>query len=147
CMGRIWLYQLCYLDQALSLVVWLTGSSYPMLVVFALTLGASYGGFVALSPAVLADLFGVARLGTVMGILYTSGGVGALVGPPIAGMIGDHTGSYRWAIAYSLVGAIASWGVLLPLARHTGSPQKTSNPGPSPTEDLRFSRVSARPAE
>jgi len=57
----------------------------------------------------------VNRLGTVMGILYTSGGVGALLGPPLAGMIIDRTGSYRWAIVYSLLGALASYAVLLPL--------------------------------
>src|SRR5262249_61299553 len=68
-MGLIWLYQLCYLVQALSFVVWLTGSSYPMLEVFALTLGASYGGFLALSPSLPAHHLRVARRGTVTGML------------------------------------------------------------------------------
>jgi len=116
--STIRLYQGCYLLLAASFVLWLTGSSYATMVAFAIAMGAGYGGFVALSPAVLAELFGVARLGTVMGILYTSGGVGALLGPPIAGMIIDYTGSYRWAIAYSLAGALASFFILLPLARY-----------------------------
>jgi MFS family permease len=113
--GAIFLLKACYLVLAGSFAIWLAGASYPVLVAFALVLGAGYGGFVALSPAVIAELFGVNRLGTVMGILYTSGGVGALLGPPLAGMIIDRTGSYRWAIVYSLLGALASYAVLLPL--------------------------------
>ncbi len=113
--GVIFLMKTCYLVLALSFAVWLVGSSYPMLIVFALVLGAGYGGFVALSPAVIAELFGVGRLGTMMGLLYTSGGVGALLGPPLAGMIIDHTGSYRWAIVYALATGLASFAVLLPL--------------------------------
>lgn len=124
--STIRLYQACYLLLAASFGLWLFGSSYATLVVFAIAMGTGYGGFVALSPAVLAELFGVARLGTVMGILYTSGGVGALLGPPIAGMIIDYTGSYRGAIVYSLVGALASFAVLIPLSRYPGRPADIS---------------------
>ncbi len=120
--STIRLYQACYLLLAVSFLLWLVGSSYATMVVFAIAMGTGYGGFVALSPAVLAELFGVARLGTVMGILYTSGGVGALLGPPIAGMIIDYTGSYRGAIAYSLIGALASFAVLIPLSRYPARP-------------------------
>ncbi len=113
--GVISLMKACYLVLAVSFAIWLVGTTYSVLVIFALVLGAGYGGFVALSPAVLAELFGVNKLGTVMGILYTSGGVGALLGPPLAGVIIDWTGSYRWAIVYSLIGALASYAVLIPL--------------------------------
>ena len=126
-MSTIRLYQACYLLLAASFALWLAGGSYLSMVVFAIAMGGGYGGFVALSPAVLAELFGVARLGTVMGILYTSGGVGALLGPPVAGLIIDYTGSYRWAIAYSLVGALASFAILIPLTRYSErSPQGES---------------------
>ena len=113
--GVMFLLKVCYLVLTVSFAIWLAGNSYPVLVVFALVLGAGYGGFVALSPAVIAELFGIGRLGTMMGLLYTSGGVGALLGPPLAGMIIDWSGGYRWAIVYSLAGALASWLVLLPL--------------------------------
>ncbi|MHB8381656.1 MAG: MCT family MFS transporter [Candidatus Binataceae bacterium] len=123
--STIRLYQACYLLLAASFGLWLIGSSYATMVVFAIAMGTGYGGFVALSPAVLAELFGVARLGTVMGILYTSGGVGALLGPPIAGMIIDYTGSYRWAIAYSMAGALASFAVLVPLTRYAATDRES----------------------
>jgi MFS family permease len=112
--GVVRLYQFCYLAVALSFVLWLIAQSYAMLVIFALVLGVGYGGYVALSPAVLAHFYGTQRLGSVLGALYTSGGVGVLMGPPVAGFIIGHSG-YRWAIAFSLTAGLASYFALLPL--------------------------------
>jgi|YelNatPaOPRAMG01_1025707.scaffolds.fasta_scaffold04142_8 MFS family permease len=120
--GLIRLYQGAFLLMATSYALWLGGTSYPTLVIFALAMGTGYGGYVALSPAVLTDLYGPQRLGTVMGILYTSGAVGAMLGPPLAGAIIDYSHSYRWAIAYALAAAVASFVTLLPLERFA-SPQ------------------------
>jgi MFS family permease len=50
----------------------------------------------------------------VLGALYTSGGVGVLMGPPVAGLIISHSG-YRWAIAFAMLTGLAAWAVLLPL--------------------------------
>lgn len=117
--GVIRLYQWTFLVVGLSYLIWfVAGASYTWLVAFALVMGAGYGGFVALSPAVLAHLFGTRSLGSVMGALYTSGGFGALIGPPLAGMIVDATASYRIAIACAFMIAMASWATLLPLRRY-----------------------------
>jgi MFS family permease len=116
--GLIRLYQLCFLALGLSFTIWLGARSYSLLVVFALTMGASYGGYVALSPAVMAELYGTARLGVVLGVLYTSCGMGALIGPPLAGVIIDRTGGYGWAIGFATAAALTSFVVLLPLGRH-----------------------------
>jgi MFS family permease len=113
--GVIRLYQASFLLLALSYLLWLAGGSYATLVIFALAMGTGYGGFVALSPAVLTDLFGPQRLGTVMGILYTSGAAGALLGPPLAGMLIDRSHSYSWAIGYAFAAAMGSFLTLLPL--------------------------------
>ncbi len=116
--GVVRLYQASILVLALSYGLWLAAASYPMMVVFAIVMGAGYGGYVALSPAVVAHLFGTQRMGTMLGALYTSGGIGAMVGPPMVGVIIDHTGSYRVAIAAALVVAIASFALLIPLKRY-----------------------------
>jgi len=121
-LGVVRLYQLCYLIVGLSFLLWLTANSYPVLIVFALTLGVGYGGYVALSPAVLAHFYGAQRLGSLLGALYTSGGIGVLMGPPVAGFIIGHSG-YRWAIAFSFATAMAAYFALLPLgARSRTSP-------------------------
>jgi MFS family permease len=116
--GVVRLYQGSFLVLALSYGIWLSAASYPALVVFALVMGAGYGGYVALSPAVIAHLFGTERMGTVLGVLYTSGGLGAMVGPPIVGLIVDRTGSYRVAIAAAFAVALASFAFLIPLSRY-----------------------------
>lgn len=113
-MGVMKLYQACYLIVGLSFALWLFAYSYVVLVIFALVLGVGYGGYVALSPAVIVHLFGTHRLGSVLGALYTSGGVGVLMGPPVAGLIISHSG-YRWAIAFAMLTGLAAWAVLLPL--------------------------------
>ena len=116
--GVVRLYQASFLVLALSYGIWLAAASYPVMVVFALVMGAGYGGYVALSPAVIAHLFGTNRMGTVLGALYTSGGFGAMVGPPLVGLIIDRTGSYRVAIAAAFAVALASFALLIPLSRY-----------------------------
>jgi MFS family permease len=112
--GVVRLYQFCYLVVGLSFVLWLIANSFSTLVIFALVLGVGYGGWVALSPAVLAHLYGTHRLGSILGALYTSGGAGVLMGPPVAGLIIARSG-YRSAIAFSLVTCMAAFVALLPL--------------------------------
>jgi MFS family permease len=111
-LGVVRLYQLCILVAGLSFALWLIAHAYSTLVIFALVLGLGYGGYVALSPAVLAHFFGANRLGSVLGALYTSGGIGVLMGPPVAGILIAHRG-YRWAIAFSLIAGVASYLILL----------------------------------
>lgn len=119
--GRIRTYRACFLVMALSYGIWLVAPSYLWLVVFAVVMGGSYGGFIALNPAVVAEVFGVAGLGSIMGLLYTGPGFGALAGPPLAGLVIDAAG-YRWAIAASMVLALGAWAALLPLGRVPSAP-------------------------
>jgi MFS family permease len=114
-LGAVRAYRATFLCIGLSYMVWLTTTTYPWLVAFAVLFGVAYGGFIALSPAVMAQLFGTASMGRLVGLLYTSAGIGALVGPPLAGLAVDRTGSYRWAIAVAMALALAGWAVLLPL--------------------------------
>ncbi len=97
---------------ALSFLIWLVaGDSYALLVLFAVVLGVAYGGFIALSPAVTADLFGPVGLGGVLGALYTAAGLGGLIGPPIAGELIDRYG-YPPALVASLCMALTGFLIL-----------------------------------
>jgi MFS family permease len=115
-LGRVHVYKACFAVMVASFVVWLTAPAYGWLVAFALLLGVGYGGFVALSPAVIADLFGIRGLGGLVGLQYTSAGLGALIGPPAAGLLLDATGSYTSAIVAALLAAVLALVVLAPLA-------------------------------
>ena len=116
--GVIRLYQLSFLTLGLSYGLWLGANSYGWLVVFTVVMGLGYGGYVGLSPAVTAEFFGIQGLGRVLGTFYTSAGFGALIGPPLAGVIIDHTGSYTWAIVMAFAMAMAAFCALLPLQAH-----------------------------
>jgi MFS family permease len=113
--GILWLYKLCMLALGLSYAVWILTSGYGWLVGFALTMGAAYGGLVALSPAVVAELFGVQGLGAVLGTLYTGSAISALIGPPIAGFVIDRSGSYLWAAAFAGGACVAGFFIIMPL--------------------------------
>ncbi len=91
--GAIRLYRLSFAVMAGSHVVWwVADDRFVLLVVYAVTLGLGYGGFIALSPAVVAEKFGLDGLGGVLGTLYTSAAIGSLCGPALAGVLIDSVG-------------------------------------------------------
>lgn len=111
--GSVRLYRGCFVLLAAGFAIWfVAGSSYAMLLAFAVVLGIGYGGFVALSTIVLAERLGVVGLGSIMGLFYTSQGVGGLVGPPTAGWLIDETGGYRVTLAACFALCVLAWLLL-----------------------------------
>ena len=112
--GVLPLVVMCFAIQPLSYVIWLVaGSNYILLLLFAALLGVGYGGFVALSPVAVVGIFGLEGFGGVLGVQYTSAGLGALVGPIGAGAIIDATGSYTVAIVGAIfISLLATFSVL-----------------------------------
>jgi MFS family permease len=113
--GRVRTFQASFAVLAASFAIWLVGGSWPWLLGFAVVLGTGYGGWIALQPTVLAEMFGMRGLGGLVGLVYTAAGVGALVGPPLAGVLVDATGGYRWAIAAAGVSGLGAFVALLSL--------------------------------
>jgi MFS family permease len=111
-LGATRLTQLCFVVLTGSFLLWLgAGDSYAMLVAFAVVMGVAYGGFIALTPAVAAGLFGTVGLGAILGALYTAAAVGGLVGPPIIGAIIDGV-SYDAGVVVSMIISGVATGVL-----------------------------------
>lgn len=111
--GLLRLYRGAFLVLSLSFLLWIVAdTSYPLLIAFALTLGVAYGGFISLSPAIIADRFGTVGMGGVLGALYTAAGVGGLLGPPTIGAIIDRSGhaAAQWT---ALVSGLISVAFLL----------------------------------
>lgn len=121
--GIIPLYKACTLIMGLSFALWAVAGSYTdtyrWLVVFALVMGSSYGGMIALSPAVVAELFGVQGLGATLGALYTGSAISALAGPPMAGLVIDHS-NYVWASIFAGSTAVLGFLILIPMTNHRG---------------------------
>ena len=107
--GPVRLMQFSFFVMSASFLIWLfAGGSYAALVVFAVVLGVGYGGFIALSPAVVALLFGTNGMATILGATYTGAGIGGLFGPPLAGSIIDASGYSAGIIFAIAMGAIAT---------------------------------------
>jgi MFS family permease len=117
--SRMRLYQSTFLIVALSYLIWLLASrSYSLLMIYAMLLGGGYGGFIVLSPAVAAEIFGLAGLGTILGATYTAAGIGGLLGPTLAGYLIDKTGTYNAAIVAAMLFAFTAFLLLIPAGRY-----------------------------
>lgn len=126
--GSLRTYRACFVLHALAYPIWwLAGDSYPLLVVFVVVLGVAYGGFVAVSASVVADGFGAARLGAVLGLIYAGAAVGSLFGPPLAGAVLDRTGALGVVViglsASAALGAVLLWRV--PMDDHGRLPARS----------------------
>lgn len=109
------LYQLCLGLQVVAYLIWLlAGGRYPLLVLFAMVLGVSYGGFVALGPEVVIRLFGASGLGAMLGLVYFGSGIGGFIGPVAGGALADATGSHAVPILFAA--AVATVATVITLA-------------------------------
>ncbi|MCH9671615.1 MAG: MFS transporter [Gammaproteobacteria bacterium] len=104
--GRMRVFVGCFAGLGAMSLIWFATVNPWVLGAFALGFGLFYGGWVALAPAVLADYFGVRSLGSIIGALYSSVGIGTLFGPPLAGYAFDTWQSYDVPI---LVGAVTGF--------------------------------------
>ena len=107
--------------MALSMV-WLASANQSWKIyLFAIFFGMVFGGADPSLIAVVADVFGTAKIGTMMGILMISWGLGSAAGPYLAGCVFDYTGSYGWAFIIAGGGLLLSTVAILRLKIIDGS--------------------------
>jgi OFA family oxalate/formate antiporter-like MFS transporter len=75
--------------------------------------GLTFGGFLALYPAITADFYGTKNLGINYGIIFTAYGAGAVLGPLMAGYFKTFANSY--VPAFYVAGSLAFVGIILAL--------------------------------
>ena len=111
-------YAASFSTMAATQVIWfVAGSRFFLLVLFALLFGFAYGGFISLSPAYLAEIFGPEHLGGLAGVNYSAAGFGALLGPTLGAWLVDRTGGYSATIIGGLLASVVAaalvWSVVL----------------------------------
>ncbi|GGQ33221.1 MFS transporter [Streptosporangium pseudovulgare] len=111
--GSLTLFKACHAGIGLGLLVWATARGYGGLLAFAIIHGAMYGGYSALLPVVLGDQFGLARLGRLLGLLFTALGAGSALGPALVGYLVQSTGGYGTALAVLTVPGLLGAGVVM----------------------------------
>ncbi|KAJ2796372.1 hypothetical protein H4R21_004743 [Coemansia helicoidea] len=85
------------------LAMWLPCKSIGLLVASALLYGFVSGSLVSLVPVVTANLFGIKRLPSILGLLFISYTIGAMISSPVGGKLLDdygHGTDYTWLIVY-----------------------------------------------
>ncbi|HET8925292.1 MAG TPA: MFS transporter [Candidatus Acidoferrum sp.] len=85
---------LIYLLVAGAIPLLFVGRSRAAVYVFALVFGIGLGGDYMIVPLVTADIFGVQRLGLLLGAIVTVSGVAEAVSPFLVSYLRDMTGSY-----------------------------------------------------
>jgi MFS transporter, OFA family, oxalate/formate antiporter len=114
-LGRMPSLAAMYAGLGLMFVLWLSSSAYWLLAVFAIVFGACYGAYVALLPSIVMDLYGPRSLSGIIGCLYTGCGIGTLLGPWLAGVAFDSTGTYQLAMLCGAAFSFAAAACVVPL--------------------------------
>lgn len=83
-----------FLLQGLAILVVVWGEGAVPFWTFVILFSIGQGGALTLAPLVLGHLFGSSALGSLMGTYWLIATAGSLVGPPLAGILRDATGTY-----------------------------------------------------
>ncbi len=94
---------ICYSLQAIAVVALLNGNSMGMLWFYVLIFGFSMGGIVLLVAIGVANYFGLASLGIIMGIVSLCQSLGYSSGAILSGLLYDAFGSYDTALKLYIV--------------------------------------------
>ncbi|MBL7174382.1 MAG: MFS transporter [Desulfobacteraceae bacterium] len=104
---------ICFFPLIVALIWLQMARELWMLLSFAAVYGFSHGGFFAVIPPLIAELFGTKAHGGLFGIVFSSGAVGGAIGPLMAGRIFDLTDSYQ--MAFFILTSIGILGLLFTL--------------------------------
>ncbi|KAJ2401399.1 hypothetical protein GGI23_001424 [Coemansia sp. RSA 2559] len=104
-LGTINTLTLCTLVASLSILIfWLPFHATGTVIACSIVYGIFCGGFISLLPVVMANLWGVQRISTIIGLLYVANFVGTMVGAPASGAILDNIGhgkNFKNTVAFS----------------------------------------------
>jgi MFS transporter, OFA family, oxalate/formate antiporter len=109
--GRSTAMMIVFILQAANMFVFSFYDTIPLLILGAALAGLAYGALFTLFPTTTADFFGVKNLGVNYGIIFTGWGIAGIVGPMVAGLVNDATGTYT--ISYYVSGSLLIIAVIL----------------------------------
>lgn len=121
--GRVKTLMIVFVIQGINMVLF-AGYSTPLAISIGTALaGIGYGALLSLFPSMTADYYGVKNFGGNYGVLYTAWGISGTIGPIIAGMVVDATGTFNLAYIISAV-LLAIAFVLALLTKPITSPKE-----------------------
>ena len=108
--SKRWICAACMLGHASALMVLGLASAFWMVLVFAVLHGLAWGMRGPLMAAIRADYFGPGSFGMISGVSSMVIMFGMMLGPLVAGILADRTGSYL--AGFSVLAALAAVGSL-----------------------------------
>ncbi len=130
--------------QAVALLMLTYATGFGMLGVFIVLYGLGWGIRIPTVQAIRADYFGASSYGTIQGFSTLVATVGNIIGPLLAGVLADRTGSYELGFTILAVAAVAG-SVSFLFAVKPGPPQRRPQ-GVPPTVESREPVAPAAPA-
>lgn len=110
--GRIRVFQVMMLTQAIVCFLLSQVHSFGMLAVLAFIVLLCYGGGFGTMPAFAADFFGAQNVGPIYGLMLTAWGAAGVVGPSLIAWVRQTSGNYTDAL--ELIAGIMLVSVVLP---------------------------------
>lgn len=111
-----WSIALPMLTQTAAIAALMAIASSASAIIALGFIGLSYGVLIAAVPAAVRNIWGSVRFAEVYGRVFTAWGLAGLIGPFIAGVLYDASGSYDAALATASVLSLASAGLSSRLA-------------------------------
>ena len=123
-LGTKMAYMIAFSLLAISLVWLLFAREAWMFYLFAALYGMAHGASFALLSPMVAGLFGLQSLGSILGMVLFAGTFGSLISPMLAGRIFDIMGSYQLVflilVVFSVIGLILI-SLLRPISSRGGT--------------------------
>jgi len=110
-LGRVNTLILAFLLQAANMWFFMSISTEAMLIAGAITGALCYGALLSVFPSLTADYFGLKGYGANYGLVYLGWGLSGALGPVIASMSFDSTGSFTNAYMISAAMLVAATAI------------------------------------
>ncbi len=111
--GRKQAILICILLMVGAMLWLIQSSELWTLYLFAAVFGFSYGGVTPPLSAFISDIFGLRHLGVIMAVTGSGWGIGAAVGPALAGYIFDTNGNYTFAFIIGMIAILTAAALIL----------------------------------
>ena len=115
---------MCLMQAGMMFFLLGMGSKPSTLAIAACWIGFNFGGNFALFPLLTLENFGPKNLGANYGAVFTSYGVGGILGPVMAGKVWDNMGTFKTAFIVAAIACVAA-SVLTFLLKHI-KPEKVA---------------------
>lgn len=102
---------LAFIMQAVNMAMFAGYDGEFTLMVGAAMAGVGYGTLLAVFPSITAEYYGLKNYGANYGVLYTAWGISGFIGPVVAAVAVDMTGTY--SVAYMICAVMLGVAIVL----------------------------------